>query len=84
MEFSNPSGYIFNKIYDYYLFNYIPKVGKIISNNLYSYQYLSKSIKNHPNQEKLKKMMERSGFFNVKYDNLTNGIAAIHCGFKCY
>ena len=84
LEFSKPKGYVFNKIYDLYLFKYIPSIGNLVSNNLYSYQYLSKSIKKHPDQDTLQSMMEESGFHNVKYTNLTNGIVAIHQGYKCY
>ena len=84
LEFSKPNGYIFNKLYDIYLFKYVTGIGKIISNNLYSYEYLVKSIKKHPNQNELKKKMEKSGFYNVNYKNLTNGIVSIHYGFKCY
>merc|ERR1712151_1042407 len=83
LEFSQPSGIVFNKVYDIYLTNFIPQMGEIISNNFYSYQYLSKSIKKHPNQEKVKKMIQDSGFNNVKYNNLSKGIAAIHYGYKC-
>jgi len=84
LEFSKPNGKIFNKIYDFYLLKYIPTVGKLVSNNFYSYEYLSKSIKKHPDQNQLKKIMEKSGFYNVKYKNLTNGIVTVHYGYKCY
>jgi demethylmenaquinone methyltransferase/2-methoxy-6-polyprenyl-1,4-benzoquinol methylase len=36
----------------------------------------------HPNQEKLSEMMEDAGFKNVKYHNLSGGIAAVHRGYK--
>ena len=57
---------------------------RLISNNFYSYEYLSKSIKKHPDQIKLKNIMEKVGFNNVDYKNLTKGIVAIHYGYKCY
>merc|ERR1711976_137680 len=84
LEFSEPSGIFFKKIYEVYLSSFIPAMGSLISKNFYSYEYLSKSIKKRPNQEKLKIMMEESGFTNVSYKNLSNGIAAIHYGYKCY
>ena len=47
-----------------------------------SYQYLVDSIKNHPDQESLKKMMEESGFGRIKYYNILSGIVTIHVGFR--
>jgi len=84
LEFAKPSGYFFNKIYDIYLFKLIPNIGEIISNNRYSYEYLAKSIKKYPNQDKIRNLMIKSGFYQVKYKNLTNGVVSIHCGNKCY
>merc|ERR1711976_838043 len=84
LEFSKPKGYFFNKLYDFYLFNYITNIGKFISIKLYSYEYLSKSIKKHPDQNTLKKIMQTINFYNVSYTNLSNGIVAIHNGYKCY
>jgi demethylmenaquinone methyltransferase/2-methoxy-6-polyprenyl-1,4-benzoquinol methylase len=57
-------------------------LGEIISKDKKSYQYLVESIRVHPNQEELKKIMEKTGFFNVSYNNLNAGIAAIHKGYK--
>ena len=36
----------------------------------------------HPTQEELKKMLEETGFSKCRYENLTNGIVAIHSGQK--
>jgi demethylmenaquinone methyltransferase / 2-methoxy-6-polyprenyl-1,4-benzoquinol methylase len=70
------------KIYDIFSFKIIPRLGEIISKDKKSYQYLVESIRVHPNQEELKKIMEKTGFFNVSYNNLSAGIAAIHKGYK--
>ena len=47
-----------------------------------SYRYLAESIRMHPTQEELKKLLEDSGFTKCRYENLTNGIVAIHSGQK--
>jgi demethylmenaquinone methyltransferase/2-methoxy-6-polyprenyl-1,4-benzoquinol methylase len=47
-----------------------------------SYRYLVESIKMHPDQETLKKMMQEAGFVKCEYHNILNGIAAIHVGRK--
>lgn len=82
LEFSKPTLPLLNKIYDEYSFKLIPKFGEWICNDRESYQYLVESIRMHPNQEDLKKMMEESGFDDVDYHNLTGGVVALHKGYK--
>jgi demethylmenaquinone methyltransferase/2-methoxy-6-polyprenyl-1,4-benzoquinol methylase len=80
LEFSKPINPIFSKIYDWYSFNILPRLGSILANDSDSYQYLAESIRMHPDQEHLKKMIIESGFKEAKFYNLLNGIVAIHIG----
>ena len=80
LEFSKPINPTFSKIYDWYSFNILPKLGSILANDSDSYQYLAESIRMHPDQEHLKKMIIESGFKEAKFYNLLNGIVAIHIG----
>ena len=80
LEFSKPINPTFSKIYDWYSFNILPKLGSILANDSDSYQYLAESIRMHPDQENLKKMIIESGFKEAKFYNLLNGIVAIHIG----
>jgi demethylmenaquinone methyltransferase/2-methoxy-6-polyprenyl-1,4-benzoquinol methylase len=82
LEFSQPTNESFRRIYDAYSFNVIPKLGELISDDRESYQYLVESIRKHPNQESLKKMMETAAFDRVRYHNLTGGVVALHIGYK--
>ena len=82
LEFSHPKGLIFNKIYDAYSFGVMPLIGEIVTNNRDAYRYLCESIRKFPTQERLKEMMEGVGLFQVTYENLFNGVAAIHVGVK--
>lgn len=82
LEFSKPTLPLLNTIYDKYSFKLIPKFGEWICNDRDSYQYLVESIRMHPDQETLKKMMQDSGFDDVVYHNLTGGVVALHKGFK--
>ena len=82
LEFSTPNTYIISKFYNSYKNNFIPLLGKIISQNEKSYRYLSESIDLFPNQKKLKKLLEINGFINVSYLDLFDGIVAIHKGYK--
>jgi demethylmenaquinone methyltransferase / 2-methoxy-6-polyprenyl-1,4-benzoquinol methylase len=70
------------KIYDAYSFKLLPKIGQIIANDADSYRYLAESIRMHPNQEELKKMMEDAGLEKVEYFNMTSGVVAVHRGYK--
>ena len=78
LEFSKPTNSFFSKIYDWYSFNVIPKLGKLLANDSESYQYLAESIRMHPDQETLKDMVLDSGFSECRFYNLVNGVVAIH------
>ena len=82
LEFSKVAKPI-EKIYDWYSFKVLPKLGKLIANDDSSYQYLAESIRMHPSQEELKTMMIKGGFGHVDYHNMTGGVAALHVGIKC-
>ena len=82
LEFSKPTNETFREIYDIFSFEVIPKIGEVIANTEESYRYLAESIRMHPTQEELKELMEKSGFTECNYDNLTNGVVAIHSGIK--
>jgi len=71
------------KIYDWYSFKVLPKLGKLVANDDASYQYLAESIRMHPDQDMLKAMMLKGGFGHVDYHNLSGGVVALHVGIKC-
>ena len=80
LEFSKPTNSIFSKVYDWYSFNILPKLGSFLANDSESYKYLAESIRMHPDQASLKQMIFDSGFKECKFYNLLNGIVAIHIG----
>ena len=82
LEFSRPTNEIFRDLYDLFSFEVIPKIGEFVAQSEESYRYLAESIRMHPTQEELKGLMESAGFSNCNFDNLTNGIVAIHSGKK--
>ncbi|WLT01723.1 bifunctional demethylmenaquinone methyltransferase/2-methoxy-6-polyprenyl-1,4-benzoquinol methylase UbiE [Snodgrassella alvi] len=69
-------------VYDLYSFKMLPLLGKLIAKDADSYQYLAESIRMHPDQETLRKMMLDVGFDSVNYHNLTAGVVALHKGVK--
>ena len=71
------------KAYDWYSFNILPKLGKLVAGDDASYRYLAESIRMHPGQQALKELMKTCGFGHVDYHNLTGGLVALHVGIKC-
>ncbi|WP_300649448.1 bifunctional demethylmenaquinone methyltransferase/2-methoxy-6-polyprenyl-1,4-benzoquinol methylase UbiE [Hydrogenophaga sp.] len=71
------------KAYDWYSFNVLPKLGKLVANDEDSYRYLAESIRMHPGQEALRHMMRGVGFGHVDVHNLSAGVVALHVGIKC-
>jgi len=69
-------------LYDWYSFNVLPWLGGRIADDQASYRYLAESIRMHPDQEELKRLMEQAGLEDVEYYNLTAGIVALHRGYK--
>lgn len=82
LEFSHPRNKLFSKVYDFYSFTVIPGIGEMVTGNRDAYTYLPESIRKFPPQEELKKIMEDSGLWRVKYYNLFDGVAAVHVGYK--
>lgn len=82
LEFSQIPNDMLQRAYDLYSFNVIPRMGKLIANDSESYQYLVESIRRFPDQETFAGMIRDAGFENVRYRNLSMGIAALHSGWK--
>ncbi len=71
------------KLYDWYSFKVLPRVGQWVAGDAQSYQYLAESIRMHPPQAELKAMLKVAGFGHVDVHNLSAGIVALHVGIKC-
>ena len=71
------------KIYDFYSFKVLPRIGKVVAEDADSYRYLAESIRMHPGQQELKSMMKAAGFAHVDVHNLSAGVVALHAGIKC-
>ncbi len=82
LEFSHIPNDLLQKAYDLYSFNVIPVMGQVVAGDRDSYQYLVESIRKFPDQETFASMIRAAGFGQVKYRNLTMGVAALHSGWK--
>ena len=82
LEFSHPSIPILDKVYELYSFNAIPVIGSLVAGDGDSYRYLVESIRKFPDQDALLERVRDAGFEQVKYRDLSGGIAAIHSGWR--
>jgi demethylmenaquinone methyltransferase/2-methoxy-6-polyprenyl-1,4-benzoquinol methylase len=69
--------------YDWYSFNVLPRLGRLVTRDDASYRYLAESIRMHPDQAALKAMMEQAGFDRVEVHTLAAGVVALHLGYAC-
>ena len=81
LEFSRIWGPL-KPFYDAYSFGVLPRLGQLVANDAAAYRYLAESIRVHPDQESLKRMMELAGFERVEYFNLAAGAVALHRGYR--
>lgn len=83
LDFSTPVFAPFRKMYDFYSFSLLPKIGTWVSRDQTGiYEYLPDSIRKFPNQQNFKKQIETIGFQKTRYQNLAGGIVAIHTGTR--
>lgn len=80
LEFSRPVIPGFRQAFEFYFHNILPRIGALLSGSKGAYTYLPKSVRNFPDQKRLAEMMRSVGFTNVRYHNLSAGVAALHLG----
>jgi demethylmenaquinone methyltransferase/2-methoxy-6-polyprenyl-1,4-benzoquinol methylase len=81
LEFSKINNEALNFFYKQYS-KTIPLIGKYIVGASQPYEYLVKSIDQFYNQNQLIELMKNNSFSNTEYRNLSNGVSAIHSGWK--
>lgn len=82
LEFSSPIVPGFGHVFNFYFAHILPRIGGAVSGSRGAYEYLPDSVAKFPDQKRLAALMEKTGFSEVKYTNLTGGIAALHLGTK--
>ncbi|MEN9872451.1 MAG: hypothetical protein RL450_386 [Actinomycetota bacterium] len=80
-EFSKVSG-VFGPFYRLYLKHILPKFSALFSKSPEAYDYLAESIEAWPDQKSLARDIEKAGFKDVKFRNLSLGIVALHTAVK--
>ena len=82
LEFSRVAAPGLDALYDLYSFAVLPRLGEIVAGDGDAYRYLAESIRRFPAQGAFAKAIREAGFSQVKYRNLSGGIAAMHSGWK--
>jgi demethylmenaquinone methyltransferase / 2-methoxy-6-polyprenyl-1,4-benzoquinol methylase len=80
LEFSQPRVEMIRPLYDLYSFRVLPWLGRRIAGDADSYRYLAESIRVHPDQQQLARMLADAGFENCEWFNLALGVVALHRG----
>jgi len=82
LEFSRLQIAVLEKFYERWSFDVLPLAGRLVAGDSESYRYLAESIRMFPDQETLAGMMQGAGLAQVRFENLSGGIAAIHSGWR--
>jgi demethylmenaquinone methyltransferase/2-methoxy-6-polyprenyl-1,4-benzoquinol methylase len=82
LEFSRVTAPGLDRLYDLYSFEVLPRLGEAVAGDGKAYTYLAESIRRFPAQKRFARMIAAAGFSQVKYRNLSGGIAAMHSGWK--
>jgi demethylmenaquinone methyltransferase / 2-methoxy-6-polyprenyl-1,4-benzoquinol methylase len=81
LEFSHVAKPL-ERAYEYYSLNVLPWLGQRVAGSGEAYRYLAESIRMHPDQASLARMLQDAGLAEVEYFNLTAGVVAVHRGYK--
>ncbi len=82
LEFSKVTLPLLEGLYERYSFAVLPTLGRFVAGDAASYRYLAESIRRFPDQDGLARLMRAAGFEQVRFRNLSSGVACIHSGWR--
>ena len=82
LEFSAVDVPGLDRLYDFYSFNVIPALGRVVAGDAESYRYLVESIRRFPNPQSFAAMLRAAGFARVSFQPMSGGIVALHSGWR--
>jgi demethylmenaquinone methyltransferase / 2-methoxy-6-polyprenyl-1,4-benzoquinol methylase len=83
LEFSQPRGWLFGRLYRLYFRHVLPRLGQAISRSKdNAYHYLPASVQEFPDGEALAQRLRGHGLTDVCWRPLTLGIATLYYGTK--
>src|ERR1700729_3277337 len=82
LEFSTVDVPGLDRIYDLFSFKVIPTLGRAVTGDAESYQYLVESIRKFPKPGAFADMIRYAGFSRVSWQSFSGGIVALHSGWR--
>lgn len=82
LEFSLPQNKIFKALYRFYFELLLPKIGRLVSKHPSAYTYLPKTVASFPVRKRFSDLMQKAGFMDVTYKEMTFGIVILYTGIK--
>lgn len=82
LEFSQPTGFPFKQVYQFYFKNILPTLGKLVSKDSSAYTYLPESVNAFPSGKAFTSVLEKTGFTQTSFRPVTFGVATIYQGTK--
>jgi demethylmenaquinone methyltransferase/2-methoxy-6-polyprenyl-1,4-benzoquinol methylase len=82
LEFSSVDVPALDRLYDFYSFNIIPALGRLVAGDAESYRYLVESIRRFPKPQAFAAMLRAAGFVRVSFQAMSGGIVTLHSGWR--
>jgi demethylmenaquinone methyltransferase / 2-methoxy-6-polyprenyl-1,4-benzoquinol methylase len=82
LEFSAVDVPGLDRLYDLFSFKVIPPLGRAVTGDADSYQYLVESIRKFPRPGAFADMIRAAGFSRVSWQSFSGGIVALHSGWR--
>ena len=82
LEFSSVDVPALDRLYDFYSFNVIPALGRVVAGDAESYRYLVESIRRFPKPQAFAAMLRAAGLGRVSFQAMSGGIVTLHSGWR--
>ena len=82
LEFSVVDVPALDRLYDFYSFNVIPALGRVVAGDAESYRYLVESIRRFPKPQAFVAMLRAAGLGRVSFQAMSGGIVTLHSGWR--
>jgi demethylmenaquinone methyltransferase/2-methoxy-6-polyprenyl-1,4-benzoquinol methylase len=69
-------------LYDFYSFNVVPAIGRVVTGDGEAYRYLVESIRRFPRPGAFAEMIRQAAFGRVSHRVISGGIVALHSGWR--
>jgi demethylmenaquinone methyltransferase/2-methoxy-6-polyprenyl-1,4-benzoquinol methylase len=82
LEFSTPPSRSLWRLYNWYFYNVLPRVGGWLTGREHAYRYLTDTVTGFPGAADFAAALRDCGFDAVTWRALTGGIACVHTGVR--